>query len=162
MFYREPGRFALPVEIWFLLDRYHHLLTFDFESKHVLSDFIFAKTRIFAQNNLSRDDFKKFDGIYSSFAEKVRKPDCIIYLKNSLQNVRDNISKRGRKPEKEISPVYLQQIQKAYEDYFKKNPGDMIEIDLSGVDFLNTPSDYEKIKSKIFEYLNQFNPINTK
>ena len=46
----------------------------------VVSDHLFARDRIFAQLNLSRDELVLYDKIYGLLGAQVPRPDLVVYL----------------------------------------------------------------------------------
>lgn len=116
-FYENP-EFALNAELQFVLDRSRQLYRFHQEvNQLILSDYIPLKSLIFARNNLPKKEF----GLYEPIAKKMLKdypqPDLILFLDRDLDELQENIKKRGRKYEQTLSKVYLQGIQDGYENY---------------------------------------------
>jgi len=58
----------------------------------------------------------------------------------------ENIGKRGRSYEKDITPQYLLKIQNGYFELFKSLPHlRIVVIDSSSLDFVNRGEDYEAV-----------------
>src|SRR5690554_6407976 len=83
-FYTDPDRYSLPLELSFLADRYKQIqeeaLNRDLLHPMLISDYYFAKTAIFAKNNLHADEYQLFITIYDMVSENVPVPDLYIYL----------------------------------------------------------------------------------
>jgi deoxyadenosine/deoxycytidine kinase len=63
-FYSEPKRYAFPTQIFFLLSRYRQQQEFfqqDLFEQRVVSDYLFAKDRIFANVNLADDELRLYE-----------------------------------------------------------------------------------------------------
>jgi len=122
-FYSNPDRYAFPLEISFLFERFQQLKT-SFASADLfkiafVSDYFFDKSLLFAKNNLTSDQFSVFYPLFEAFREQIPSPDLIIYLKRPVDVLLQNIEKRGRSYEKGILPDYLDNIQNFYLTYLK-------------------------------------------
>jgi deoxyguanosine kinase len=153
-FYKEPDKYAFPLEMSFLAERYQQLkdqLTKqDLFKSFTISDYLFNKSLIFARNNLQSDEFALFSQMFTIIDEFLPKPDLLVYLYLDISNLQKNIRKRGRSYEQEIQDTYLESIQKGYFDSIKKMPGiRTLIVDTNNIDFVNNKADYESILSLI-------------
>jgi deoxyguanosine kinase len=153
-FYKEPDKYAFPLEMSFLAERYQQLkdqLTKqDLFKSFTISDYLFNKSLIFARNNLQSDEFALFSQMFTIIDEFLPKPDLLVYLYLDISNLQNNIRKRGRSYELEIQDTYLESIQKGYFDSIKKMPGlRTLIVDTNNIDFVNNNADYESILSLI-------------
>lgn len=153
-FYKEPDRYALPLELSFLAMRYKQLkhelrenIFFDFK----ISDFIFDKTFIFAKETLTDpSEYELFTNIYEIMSNQIIKPDLIIFLYASIDQLLSNIHKRARSYESNITAEYLENIQNSYLQFFSSNVDlNILYLDINGVDFINNEKEYLEIKEKI-------------
>lgn len=153
-FYKNPDQYAFPLEMSFLADRYQQLKD-DLSSRELfktftIADYFIDKSLIFSRQNLKNDEFSLYSRLFDIINSSLPKPDLIVYLFNSIEQVKINISKRGRDYEQEIQDSYLEKIQNGYFDYFKQNPNRRIlVIDTQKIDFVNSKEDYEKIRQLI-------------
>ena len=158
-FYKDPSRYAFPVELFFMTERHkqlqQHLLKPDLFTEFILSDYFFRKTSLFAKNNLHDDEFRLFQRLYSILETSFPKPDILVYLHRSVNRLLLNIINRGRKYEKNISREYLESVQDAYFDYFKNEASfPIVIIDVENMDFEHKKSDYDLLISLLSkEYL---------
>jgi deoxyguanosine kinase len=75
------------------------------------------------------------------------KPDIMVYFHRNVDILLENISKRGREYEKDITPEYLTQIQNSYFEYFRNILSfPILIIDLNQVDFKANKDHYEHVK----------------
>ena len=123
-FYKESERNALPLELFFMAERFQQLNdnknTSDLFSKLIVADYSFFKSKLFAQNNLKEDELNLFNRLYDIMFSSVKKPELLIYIHSDIARLQKNIKKRGRKFELEIKDEYLKSIEKKYLDYLKK------------------------------------------
>jgi deoxyadenosine/deoxycytidine kinase len=156
-FYREPERYAFPLELSFLAERYHQLkrelLTYDLFQPQIIADYFIQKCQIFAQANLADDEISLYSTFFQIVSGNLPKPDLLVYLYVEVSQLLENISKRGRAYEQEIKPAYLERIQRGYleflEQYSKINRTRVLLIETKGVDFVHHPEDYARIKQVI-------------
>ena len=153
-FYREPEKYAFPLEMSFLAERYQQLkdqLTKqDLFKTFTISDYLFHKSLIFARNNLQADEFALFSKMFSIINEFLPKPELLVYLYLDVENLQRNIRKRGRSYEQEIKDSYLEDIQQGYFDHIRKLSGTrVLIIDTNNIDFIENPGDYESILNLI-------------
>ncbi|MCC6385527.1 MAG: deoxynucleoside kinase [Bacteroidia bacterium] len=116
-FYNDPSRFAFPLEMSFLAERYRQLShTFNKKDKReiIVSDYYFRKCLLFSQINLSSQEFRLFREFYELLEAQLPKPDLIVFLKKDVPILKKNIEKRGRSFENRISNEYLEQLNTAY------------------------------------------------
>jgi deoxyguanosine kinase len=140
-FYKQPGRYAFPLEISFLFERFQQLKTMfsqaDIFSQYFVSDYLFDKSLIFAKNNLTDDQFSVFYPLFEAFKEQIPFPDLLIYLHRPVDVLLDNIKSRGRSFEQEIQFEYLDELQKAYLSYFKSfSDKRIVVLQLNDIDFV--------------------------
>jgi len=151
-FYKDPAHYAFPLEMTFLTDRYQQLKNLlskrDLFTDLVIADYFIDKCAIFSKNNLQQDEYNLFLKIYDIITGFLPKPEIILYLYNTPENLLKNIAKRGREYEQNIQPEYLQSIQDNYLTFFKQRAQlPILIVDSSTLDFANRAADYEKIKA---------------
>ena len=153
-FYKESEKNALPLELFFMAERFQQLNdkknTSDLFSKLIVADYSFFKSKLFAQNNLKEDELNLFNRLYDIMYYNVKKPELLIYIHSDVARLQKNIKKRGRKFELEIKDEYLKSIENKYLDYLKKQRDfPVLIIDVSSIDFVNNKSSYKKILDEI-------------
>ncbi len=156
-FYKDEERYAFPLEMSFLADRYQQLsddlAQFDLFKSFIISDYYIFKSLIFAQVTLSEDEYALYRKMFDIIYKDITKPDLYIYLYQSTERLLENIKKRGRDYEQDISGDYLEKIHKGYANFIKseKNLNTLI-IDVSELDFVSNPNDYQTIITNILEF----------
>ncbi|MEX0813549.1 MAG: deoxynucleoside kinase [Chitinophagales bacterium] len=153
-FYKNPDRYAFQLELFFMAGRYEQmkerLLNRDLFGQKIISDYLFSKSLLFASVTLKSQEYKLYRKLFSIIYSSLPLPGISIYLWNDIDRLLQNIKKRGRDYEQEISADYLEKIQNAYLNYFKnhhKKP--YLILDVSDVDFVNNAEDFKKISSLI-------------
>jgi len=159
-FYEEPEKHAFPLELSFLAERYHQLKkelsTQDIFKPSIIADYYFVKSLIFAKSNLKEDEFSLYTKLFHIINDSLPKPDLFVYLYHDIERLQQNIRKRGRNYEQNITNEYLSKIQSAYFDFFKQMPKlKILIIDVNNVDFANNPEDYELMLNILKKGYNQ-------
>ena len=116
LFYKDPDKYALPLETSFLLERFNQLHSiFGNQSKDILvCDFSIYKCLWFAETNLNKTDYLQFKKTFRILEEELQKPSLLIYLEASTEHLQKNISKRGRVYEQKIENHYLNAVSENY------------------------------------------------
>ena len=140
-FYKDQRRHAMSVQLFFLLQRYAQqgeLVQGDLFSRGgVVTDYIFAKDRLFATLNLSQDELVLYDRIYQMLKVRTVTPDLIVYLQARTDVLLDRIRRRARPEEKPIRPEYVQEVAQSYADFFfNYNEGPLLIVNASEIDFV--------------------------
>jgi len=153
-FYKDQSRYAFPLEMSFLADRYQQLsddlAQFDLFKDFVVADYHIFKSLIFAKVTLQEDEFRLYKTMFDIIYKEMTKPDLYVYLYQNTARLLQNIKKRGRSYEQEISAEYLEKINQDYLDYIKTQTDlNVLIIDVSELDFIKNQSDYVFVLEKI-------------
>lgn len=157
-FYKDQGRYAFPLEMSFLADRYQQLADdlsqFDLFKDFVVADYHIFKSLIFAKVTLQEDEFRLYKTLFDIIYKEMPKPDLYVYLYQNTDRLLKNIKKRGRSYEQEIPAEYLEKINQGYLDYIKTQTDlNVLVIDVSEYDFVKKQTDYIKVLDAIQEKL---------
>ncbi len=149
-FYEDQHRYAFPLEMSFLADRYQQLsddlAQYDLFADFVVSDYDVFKSLIFAKITLQEEEFALYDKLFRIMYKELVKPDLYIYLYQNTERLLENIRTRGREYEKNIKPDYLVEINKSYLSYIKSQTGNNVRIiDITNKDFVNSRKDYLEV-----------------
>ncbi len=157
-FYEDQNRYAFPLEMSFLADRYKQLsddlAQFDLFKDFIVADYHIFKSLIFAKITLAEDEYRLYRTLFDIIYQEMPKPDLYIYLYQNSERLLANIKKRGRSYEQNIPASYLEKINTGYLDYIKSQIGlNVLMIDVSDRDFVKNQEDYlyilDEIQNKI-------------
>lgn len=157
-FYKEPDKYAFPLEMSFMAARYqqlkNQLSNYDLFKTFTVSDYFIVKSLIFAKKNLPEDEFKLYTSFFNIIFNQLPKPDLLVYLYVNTERLQSNIKMRGRPYEQDIQDDYLEKIQAGYLEFIKQQKDMRILIlDTNPLDFVNRSEDYEKILEHLHEDL---------
>lgn len=153
-FYEDQARYAFPVEMSFLAERYRQLSDevgqLDIFQNWIISDYEISKSLIFAGATLEEDEFLLYRQIFQVMVKDFPKPDLYIYLHQDVDRLLKNIKKRGREYEMNIEAEYLLKINKKYLNFIQNKPFENMKvIDVSELDFIENRADYLNLIQKI-------------
>ena len=153
-FYKDQNRYAFPLEMSFLADRYQQisddLAQFDLFKDFVIADYHIFKSLIFAKVTLAEDEVRLYKTLFDIIYKEMPKPDLYVYLYQNTERLLQNIKRRGRSYEQEIPAEYLEKINNGYLDYIKTQKDlNVLIIDVSELDFLKNQEDYIFILNEI-------------
>ena len=159
-FYEDQNRYAFPLEMSFLADRYKQLsddlAQFDLFKDFIVADYHIFKSLIFAKVTLQEDEFRLYKTMFDIVYREMPKPDLYVYLYQNTERLLENIKKRGRSYEQNIPADYLGKINSGYLDYIKSQTDlNILIIDVSDRDFVKNQEDYLYILNEIQEKISQ-------
>lgn len=157
-FYEDKSRYAFPLEMSFLADRYQQFTDDtsqpDLFTDFMVSDYDIYKSLIFAKVTLQEEEFRLYRKLFTLMYKDVVKPDLYVYLYQNTERLLDNIKKRGRDYEQSIPPDYLDRINHGYFEHMKvQDDQRILVIDISDKDFVKNSSDYEEIIDTIHQFI---------
>ena len=144
-FYQDRSAFAFQTQIFFLLSRYRqqqNLFQDDLFSSVLISDYLFAKDKIFANLNLADEELVLYNQLASILEQRVLKPDLVIYLQARTQVLLQRIQWRGRTFEQDMDAGY-------YFHHYKDSP--LLVVNTDSLDFVNVPRDFELLFEQLTE-----------
>ena len=152
-FYKNPQQFAFQTQLFFLLSRYRQQQEFFQPSlfyEIMVSDYLFAKDRIFATLNLDDRELSLYDRVASLLEQDIPKPDLVIYLQSTPAHLLANIHKRARSYEKDISEEYIKSLNEAYNRFFFHYQGTpLLVVNCTQIDFVNNDKDFQDLVKEI-------------
>lgn len=166
-FYADGSRYALQTQLFFLfqrLEQMRELIQPGMFSRHVVSDFLFAKDALFASLTLSPEEFRLYARIHAQLVPQVPAPDLTIWLQAAPATLLERIRRRGLHMEQGITPAYLQQLADAYAEYFRREAaGPLLAIDTEYFDPSSRGSDFDVLVKRIAAFRGpreSFDPVN--
>ncbi len=153
LFYKDQSRHALQTQLYFLLSRYQQQEEFhqpDLFNRITITDYLFAKDKIFAYQTLNDPELHLYNQIYTILAARIPQPDLVIYLQASTDVLLERIRLRARDYEREIDPRYVEEINQAYNHYFfHYNDTPLLVIKTTEIDFVQSQADLDDLIKQI-------------
>lgn len=155
-YYRDIKRWAFPLEVFYLKERFKDLLHLKEHGGDIVQDrSIYEGVYVFAANNkemgnMDDRDFDTYMGLFNDMTDVVSYPDLMVYLRCTVGHLVNNIEKRGRSYEEQMPLRYLESLNQRYEEFITSHyPGRVLTIEADQLDFLNNPADFRRITEQI-------------
>jgi deoxyadenosine/deoxycytidine kinase len=154
-FYQDRDAHAFQTQIFFLLSRFRQqqaLVQPELFSDMVVSDYLFAKDRIFANLNLSDDELSLYNQLAGILEDRVLKPDLVIFLQASTELLLERIRLRGRSYERNMDPDYIESLNRAYNFFFHHyQDTPLLVVGADHLDYVSVPADLELLVDQLGE-----------
>ncbi|MGF1505350.1 MAG: deoxynucleoside kinase [Anaerolineae bacterium] len=152
-FYADKARYAFQTQIFFLLSRYRQQtarIPLARQQGPVISDYTFAKDSLFAHLTLFGDELAVYERVHEALAERIPKPDLLIYLRASHEVLMTRIAARDRPYERNMDPAYIEQLRIAYDDFIMANrSSSLLVLETDDIDYVKRNDDLEAIIAAI-------------
>ena len=161
-FYENIEEWSFQTEMFFLCNRYKQLADinkhFLLKNKPVVADYHIFKNLIFAKRSLNSSEYEKYLKIYEILTTDIPRPNLIIYLHASLDTILHRIKLRNREVEKNISPIYLEQLSIDYEEaisiFEQQNPSiPVLRFNGDDLDFVKNNNDLQSILNTLSTHI---------
>ena len=164
-FYQNPRQHALATQLFFLFQRAQQIeesRQSDLFEPVRVSDFLIDKDMLFAELNLEKDEYNLYHKVYQHLVIDAPKPDLVIYLQAPTEVLLQRIQKRGIPSEQMIESEYLNQLNRAYTEFFHYySDSKLLIVNSAEIDLVADDEDYEQLVTYILSLPNgrhYFNP----
>lgn len=116
-YYADPHRFAFPVQMFYLVNRWRQqdgIRQGELFQELVVSDYLFAKDRLFAEKTLDERELELYDRFAGALGESAPLPDLVVYLQAPTEVLMQRIARRQAPGEERITPEYLEDLRERY------------------------------------------------
>jgi deoxyadenosine/deoxycytidine kinase len=155
-FYGDMAKWSFPLQIYFLHSRFNQVRSIREAEHTIIQDrTIYEDAYIFARNLrdsgfLSKRDFDNYFSLFRSMTSVIQPPDLLIYLRASIPKLTEQIGKRGREYETNISIKYLEDLNRQYESWVADyQDGKLLIVDVNKLDFVHHPEDMHSVVKRI-------------
>jgi len=144
-FYADRARYAFQTQIFFLISRYHQqsqVIPQTLAHSALVSDYLFAKDRLFALLNLRNDELVTYERMHKILSEQIPTPDLVVYLRASTDVLMQRIALRDRSYERNMARDYIDSLRQTYDDFFGAYvSAPVLSIDTNDLDFVRSDED---------------------
>ena len=152
-FYRDSARYRFQTQMFFLMNRFtqqEQMVQPDLFTRITISDYLFAKDRIFAYLTLNDHELALYEQIYKMLEPKIVRPDLVIFLQADTETLLRRIKQRGRSFEKDINAEYIADVNEAYNHFFfRYSETPLLVINTSDIDFVHRREDLNDLLKQI-------------
>lgn len=154
-FYQNRAAYAFQTQIFFLLSRFRqqqHLTQPELFQRVIISDYLFAKDRIFANLNLSDDELALYNQLAGIMEDRILKPDLVVYLQAGTELLMERIRQRGRAFERGMDRDYIESLNRAYNFFFHHyQDTPLLVVGADQLDYVGVPADLELLLDQLRE-----------
>lgn len=169
-FYSDRRSYAFQAQLWFLLSRHRQLSEAvaqpDMFHRVTISDYMFAKNGIFAEMNLRGEELALYGQVEGMLGSGLAQPDLVVYLQASADTLLRRIEKRARPFERQMDAQYIDELNKAYNNFFFNYSGSpLLIINTDEIDFVGDGKYFAEIAERIVNAKpgrNVYNPMRLK
>jgi len=157
-FYRDMKRWSFHLQVFFLSNRFITQKEITqwpgscIQDRSIYEDAeIFAET-LHQQGHMSDRDYQNYKDLFAIMTSYLRKPDLIIYLRSTIDDLVGHIKKRGRDYEQTIDVNYLAQLNEAYESWIERAREEGFNVfifDMNNRDFEHNEKDFRLLYHSI-------------
>jgi len=152
-FYSDRKRYAFQTQIFFLLSRYQQqkaLVPAALARGSLIADYTFEKDSLFARLNLDGDELDTYHRLHEALAERLLRPDLVVYLQADTEVALQRIALRDRPYERNMDNDYIAALNQAYEDHFcDYQSGRLLTVETNALDFVHRSEDLAFIADRI-------------
>jgi len=152
-FYADREKYAFQTQIYFLLSRYrqqHRVIEEIIGRAPLISDYTFAKDRLFAHLNLRGDELALYEQVHTVLATRIPLPSLVVFLRADTDVLMERIAFRDRPYERNMDRDYIDSLRLAYERFFcTYDQAPVLTIDTNGMNFVRNPQDLRTIVGQI-------------
>jgi len=152
-YYGNITKYAFQTQVFFLLSRWQQqeeLKQADLFHQNTVSDYLFAKEKLFAQLTLSPRELALYNQIHDHLVGEPVEPDLVVYLYASMDRLVRRVNRRMKSYESAMTPEYLERVVRTYNDYFfsyRETP--LLMVNTDQIDFVENPDDFLELFRKI-------------
>ncbi|MFZ2486499.1 MAG: deoxynucleoside kinase [Anaerolineae bacterium] len=159
-FYGDMRRWSFHSQIFFLSRRLrHHRELLEHPTSVVQDRSVYEDAEVFARNLFNQGameprDYQSYRELYEVLTGFLPPPDLVVYLRASVDTLVRRIQRRGRDYERDISPVYLSQLNELYEDWIQRfDLCPVLTVPADNLNFVDNDQHLDLIITKVQEKL---------
>ncbi|WP_454764892.1 deoxynucleoside kinase [Cupriavidus campinensis] len=152
-FYREPQRYALPMQFACLNQRASQLQQWQaamLAGQRMITNFLHARDRLYAALTLEADELALYDALAARLQVPTQRVDLVIMLQATPSLLRERIARRGLPGESGIDEAYLQRLTDAYGELFHRyDEAPVLIVDTARFNPVDNDGDFRTLLSRI-------------
>jgi deoxyadenosine/deoxycytidine kinase len=159
-FYSDMRTWGFHSQIFFLTHRLRiHRQLLDHPTSAIQDRSVYEDAEVFAfnlyqQGSIQERDYGTYRELYEVLTEFLPPPDLVIYLRASVPTLMARIAQRGRDYEKQITSIYLDQINQLYEAWIAKfSLCPVLTVPADDLDYVANSGHLDLIVEKVQEKL---------
>ncbi len=168
-FYADFERWSFHLQIYFLAERFkEQKKIFEYGGGFIQDRSIYEDTGIFAKmhyekGTMSEVDYETYTNLFEAMVMTpyFPRPDLLIFLEGSLEDILERIKLRGRPMEQQTPVSYWEEMYSRYENWINNfNTCPVMRININDYDIMSDKQSIEPIIERIGYFINQANKYN--
>ncbi|MFS0883111.1 deoxynucleoside kinase [Metabacillus niabensis] len=165
-FYADFERWSFHLQIYFLAERFkEQKRIFEYGGGFIQDRSIYEDTGIFAKmhyekGTMSEVDYETYTNLFEAMVMTpyFPRPDLLIFLEGSLEDILERIKLRGRPMEQQTPVSYWEEMYSRYENWINNfNTCPVMRININDYDIMSDKQSIEPIIERIGYFINQAN-----
>ncbi len=159
-FYADMQKWSFHSQIFFLARRLaHHRKLLERPDSVIQDRTVYEDAEIFARNlhiqgDMNERDYSTYTELYRSVTSILPPPNLVIYLRATVDTLKDRIQNRNRVYERQIAVEYLERLNQLYEDWFEHfSLCPVLTVPADQLDFVANTKHLDYVVEKIMERL---------
>lgn len=152
-FYEDRRRYALPTQLFFLVNRVdqaRRLGQGELFTPATVADFMLEKDLLFARLTLDEAEYKLYRQLYDGLKPQASAPDLVIYLQARAPTLTERVKKRGRLAERNLQEGYLDELARAYSEFFYHyDQAPLLTVNSEHLNFADKDEDFQLLVRRI-------------
>ena len=144
-FYNDRPGAAFRAQMYFLITRFEQQLRIKDDQAEVplmVTDYLFARDKIFAYLNLDDQEILVYDKYFESLSGWLPVPDLVVYLQAPTEVLLERVHRRKVDFESKISDSYLEELRKAYDHFFYHyTDSPLLIVNTAEIDFVENAAE---------------------
>lgn len=161
-FYEDPERYAFPAQMFYLATRcrqQNQLFQPKLFSELFISDYLFDKDRIFAEQTLDGEEMELYNLFSSLLSQNVAKPDFILFLDSPTEVILKRIQRRAIESEQVIQASYLNELRDRYYNLWDRyTDAPVYVLNTQKLNYVDDPDGEEEVLALVKGWL-EGNPL---
>ena len=151
-FYKDPSRYALSAQLFFLLQRIEQVRDMEPEKAVpvTIADFMLAKDSLFAGITLDPAELALYEALYAHLRTQAPVPDLVLYLQADPEILLERVHRRHAEFERGITLEYLAKLAAAYARFFYDYAASpLLIVNSENLNFVDRDSDFELLLQRV-------------
>jgi len=161
-FYADMQRWSLQLQVFFLSQRFKaHQKILNSPASAIQDRSIYEDAHIFARalyegKQMQKRDYENYLDLYETMTQFLVPPDLIIYIRRTVNCLKERIRERGRDYEKNIPDDYLYQLNRCYDEWIANYKiGKVLTVHADNLDLRDVPQDFNYVCNQMESSLEQ-------
>lgn len=159
-FYLDQEKWGFHLQLYFLAQRFKQQKEIasnglnNIQDRSIYEDVEIFARNLYENNKMTKRDYITYRELFNDMVPHLRKPDLMIYLDGSIDNIIKRINLRGRDVEKSVDVEYWKNLHKRYEKWINEyDYSPVLYVDINKVDLIENEKHLDMLCDEIKKIL---------